>query len=159
MEGHTELGRVVGLGHSVISLQGAQIMHVQLDGDGPSSLAARLRQLERLQSRLLKRRIVNLETALFRHDLGQVGREAVSVVQSPDVLAGQGVALALFSSRGVFGEEHLAPCKSTSERGFFFVEDLDKGRNALGDFGEDGALCISTTTMQGADNVPRIQQR
>lgn len=65
-------------------------MHIQPDTGARLVLSARLTRLETLQPSRLESHLVNLEAPLFRHDLGEIDRETVRVVQPPDVFTTEG---------------------------------------------------------------------
>lgn len=123
-----------------VLLKRADIVNVQLDdlsvrlfGEAFGSLLAR-------GLCLFDFFLVDPEALLLSHDLREIHREAIRVVQPPHVSPAEFSLVACLCLPSVGLEELLSSVQGTGEGLFLFVEDSLELIGSVGDFGEEGTL-------------------
>lgn len=114
-------------------------MHIELNGL-LIGLFDRLRSLLRLCLSKFELLLVNGKAELLSHKSGKVHREAVGVVQPPDVLAGELLLATLLGLLDVLVEKFLTTVECSREGLLFLVQDLLDLLDALCQLREDIAL-------------------
>lgn len=131
---------VISLGNSVVGLESSDIVNVEPDRLSRPLLPHTLARLLALSLCLLKVGLVDLESRLLSHQHGEVDRETIGVVQSPDVDTSE-----LLGTRGLGGgdigvEQLLSSVERAGERLLLLVENLLQVGELASDFGEEVTL-------------------
>lgn len=138
----TKLVQIVRLGDVLVLLQRGNIVHVKLDHESLCLLTNPLGHLLTLRLRLLKLSLINREPQLFGHQEGQIDREAISVVESPNVGPVQSLGAGFKRSGSVRLEELLSTVEGAGKGLFLLVENLLELGVLARDLGEEATLYL-----------------
>ena len=136
----TKLGAVVRLGHVCVLLQCSEIVHVKFVPLTALLLDTTFARFLALRLRLFEFGLVDAQPLLLRHDQRQIDREAVCVIQPPDVLSIELLQTLLLGLLCVLLKELLSAIQRPRERLLLFVQDCFDIIDLLCDLREEVAL-------------------
>lgn len=131
---------IVSLRHVLILFQRRNVVHVQLDSVLVTGLLIRLARLLGMRLGFFKFLFIDTETELLRHEPGQVDRETVGVVETPDIRTSEYLRTRFLCTSRIPFKELLTAIQCAGERLFFLIENLLDILRLLVKFGEEVAL-------------------